>query len=165
MNYILCDCLARQFNWSAVTPIVAIVVSIVALCINRAVAQRNTRLTIQQALFKTVSDKVKDCNTLWENEPENERHPNSPHFKVMSELIISVEIIDKSLALFEKNYKTIRKEFEGDYYYLFWKQLRTDLRGWIKSTQTIAKALNNQYYDLQVADLFKKFEKHFEKVI
>jgi hypothetical protein len=165
MNYIICECLARQFNWSAITPIVAVVVSLVALFVNRAIAQRNTRLTIQQALFKTVTDKVKDCNKLWEDEPENEKYADSPHFKVMSELIISIEIIDKSLSLFEKNYKSLRKKHESDYYYLFWKQLRTDLRGWIRRTPTIAKTLNNQYYDLQIADLFRKFEKHFERVI
>ncbi len=162
MEYLIC--VPFHFNWSAITPIVAIIVSIIALFINRAIAQRNTRLTIQQALFKTVTDKVKDCNALWEIEPENERHPNSPHFKVMSELIISIEIIDKSLSLFQKNYKSIRREFESDYYYLFWKQLRTDLRDWVKTTPEIAKVLNDDDYNLQVADLFKKFQRHFEKI-
>ena len=162
MEYLIC--VPFHFNWSALTPIVAIIVSIIALFINRAIAQRNTRLTIQQALFKTITDKVKDCNTLWETEPENERHPNSPHFKVMSELIISIEIIDKSLSLFQKNYKSIRREFESDYYYLFWKQLRTDLRDWVKTTPEIAKVQNDDNYKLQVADLFKKFQRHFEKM-
>ncbi|PZX61015.1 hypothetical protein LV84_00003 [Algoriphagus ratkowskyi] len=164
MNYIICNCLVRLFSWSAVTPIVAIVVSIIALFVNRSIAQRNTRLTIQQALFKTVTEKVKDCNALWDNRPENQRGSTSPNFKIMSELIISIEIIDKSLSLFEKNYKAIRIESEDDYYNLFYGQLRTDLREWIKSTKTIAKKQNSKIYDSQVELLFRKFERHFEKV-
>ncbi len=82
----------------------------------------------------------------------------------LSELIISIEIIDKSLSLFQKNYKSIRREFESDYYYLFWKQLRTDLRDWVKTTPEIAKVQNDDNYKLQVADLFKKFQRHFEKM-
>jgi hypothetical protein len=163
MAYVICDT-ADKFNWSMVTPIVALVISIIALIINQRIAQRNRHLTIQQALFNTVFDKVKDRNTLWENEPANEKHNDSPHFKIMSELIISTEVIDKSLSLFEKNYRGIRK-LESDYYYLFWKQLRTDLRGWIKETPRIAKTVNNEYYNLQIADLFKRFKPHFEKQI
>lgn len=160
-EYLLCN---RMFDWSTVTPIVAIVVSIVAIIISRKAAQKNVRLAIQQAILKTVSDKAKDCNAVWESEPKNEQGDQAdPHFKVISELIISKEIIDKSFALFGDNYKVISK-YENDYYYLFWKQLRTDLRGWLKGTPGIAQKLNNVYYSEQVRDLHEKFAKHFEAI-
>ncbi len=159
--YLLCNLV---FDWSAVTPIVAIVVSIVAIFINRRSAQKNIRLAIQQAIFKTVSEKAKDCNTMWECEPQDERDSHSsPHFKVISELIISKEIIDRSFALFGENYKSIKK-YEDDYYYLFWKQLRTDFREWIRRTPSIAQKLNNAYYSEQVSDLHQKLGSHFEPV-
>jgi hypothetical protein len=151
-----------MFDWSAVTPIIAIAVSIVAIFISRKAAQKNVRLAIQQAIFKTVSDKAKDCNTMWENEPQNERdNKSAPHFKVMSELIISKELIDKSFSLFGDNYRSIEK-YQDDYYYLFWKQLRTDLREWIRRTPSIADKLNDEYYSEQVRDLHQKFANHFE---
>lgn len=82
-----------------------------------------------QALFKTVAEKAIDCNELWDNTKNVESlfanpGPN-PMYNVVSELIISVEIIEKSFDLFGKGIKG-RK---NDFYYLFWKQLRTGLRG------------------------------------
>jgi hypothetical protein len=76
-------------EWNIVTPIVAILVSCYAVFFNRKFAQKNVRLTIQQAIFKTVSEKVRDCNTMWVNEPENEKNDTSPHFLILSELTIS----------------------------------------------------------------------------
>lgn len=155
-----------HFNWATVTPTLAIIISFVALITNRRIAQRNIRLSIQQLIFKTVVDKAKECNAMWEEEPESEkRNPNSAHFRIVSELVITKEIIDKSFSLFGKNYKSIKTEYEDDFYYLLWKQLRTDLRGWIRRTPEIAVGLNNQYYSAQVKDLFEKFEKHFEPVL
>ena len=152
-----------HFEWTAVTPIVAIIISIVALGANTRNAQRNTRLSIQQVIFRTVIDKVKEINTMWENEPENEKqNENSPHFKIISELVILKEIIDESLILFGRNYKSMKKDNEDRFYYLFWKQLRTDLRGWFRRTPQIAESLNNQFYSAQIHDLREKFEKHFE---
>lgn len=146
-----------------ITSIVAVSVSSYAVIISRRYAQKNVRLNIQQAIFKTVSEKVKDCNTMWVNEPENERHDESPHFLIMSELTISKELIDKALELFGENYKGI-KQYESDYYYLFWKQLRPELRGWFIRTPDIAKKFNNEYYNDQIRDLFAKFKPHFEAV-
>lgn len=166
MNISILNCLLTNLNWGLITSIVAVIVSIIALLINRIIAQKNIRLTIQQAIFKIVIDKAKECNVLWESEPEyGKQNYNSPHFKVISELIITIEIIDRSFSLFKKNYKAIKKEHEDDFYYLFWKQLRTDLRGWIRQTPAIAQKLGDQYYSNQVIDIFNKFEKHFEKVL
>jgi hypothetical protein len=65
--------------------------------------------------------------------------------------------------LFGKNYRSIKK-YEPDYYYLFWKQLRPELRGWFRKTPEIAKVVNNEYYNDQIKDLFVKFERHFEPI-
>lgn len=147
-----------------ITSIVAVCVSSYAIIISRRFAQKNVRLTIQQAIFKTVSEKVKDCNIMWVNEPEIEKNnPLSPHFLIMSELTISKELIDKALELFGENYKGIHK-YESDYFYLFWKQLRPDLRGWFRRTPEIAKTVNDEYYNDLIRDLFDKFERHFETV-
>lgn len=148
-----------------VLSIVAIIVSITALYYNRLFAKKNIQLSIQQVIFKTVSEKARDCNSLWENEPEIEKNnPDSPHFKIMSELIITTEIIDKSFELFGRNDGTI-DVYKGDYYYLFWKQLRTDLRGWVRRTPQIAEQQSNQYYSEQVSCLFSKVDAYFEKIL
>jgi hypothetical protein len=159
--YISC---ASKMDWSNITAIVALIVSVIAILVSSKSSRKNTRLSIQQAIFKTVSEKARDCNALWESEPQNERDNElSPHYKIMSELIISKEVIDKSVTLFAENYKSIMK-YEDDYYFLFWKQLRTDLRGWIKRTPIIAQQLANNYYTEQVADLHQKLNNHFEPV-
>jgi hypothetical protein len=158
-----------SFNWStvisAITAMVAITVSIIALRINRRMARRNIRLSIQQAIFKIVSEKAKDCNALWEAETDRS-YENATHFKVMSELIITTEIIEKSIEIFSTNDKLITL-IKDNFYWLFWKQLRTDLRGWVKHTPEIVKQMNpkNIYYSQQVTDLYLKFENHFEKVL
>lgn len=143
---------------SVILPTLAFIVSIAALCSNRRNAKNNIRLSILQAIFRTVSEKAKDCNTLWEIEPDI-NYKDATHYKVMSELIITTEIIEKSMELFSKNDKSIiliKKEF----YWLFWKQLRTDLRGWIKRTPEIVKQMEpkNDIYSQQVSDLNSKFE-------
>jgi len=151
-------------DWNNITAIVAVVVSVIAILVSSKTSRKNIPLSIQQAIFKTVLEKAKDCNALWEMEPQNELdNESSPHFKVMSELIISKEMIDKSVTLFAENYKSIMK-YEDDYYFLFWKQLRTDLRGWIRRTPTIAQQLGDNYYTDQVTDLHQKFKNHFEPV-
>ena len=154
-----------DFNWSAIIPTLAFIVSIAALVSNRKNAKNNIRLSIQQAIFKTVSEKAKDCNLLWEAETDRS-YENATHFKVMSELIITTEIIEKSIELFSRNDKSITA-IKDEFHWLFWKQLRTDLRGWIKRTPEIVKQMEpkNLYYSQQVSDLYSKFEKHFEKVL
>ena len=127
-------------------------------------ARRNIRLSIQQAIFKIVSEKAKDCNMLWENEPESEQNDKSPHYKVVSELVISKEVIEKSFDLFEKNYKAITK-LQEDYYYLLWKQLRTDLRQFIRNAPIIANQIGDKYFIKQITDLHLIFKKHFEETI
>jgi hypothetical protein len=147
-----------------VIPILAFAVSIFALLSNRSNSKKNIQLAIQQVIFKTVAEKAKDCNNLWETEPENEKqNPNSPHFKVVSELIITTEVIEKSFELFGNNDESI-EIYKSDYYWLCWKQLRTDLRGFVRKAPQIAIGLNppNAIYTNQIADLHLKFQNHFE---
>jgi hypothetical protein len=152
-------------NWVSVIPTLAFIVSIAALRTNRLNAKKNIRLSIQQAIFKTISEKAKDCNALWEAETDRS-YENATHFKVMSELIITTEIIEKSIEVFSANDKSITS-IKQDFYWLFWKQLRTDLRGWIRRTPEIEKQMEpkNIYYAQQVSDLHSKFKNHFEKVL
>ena len=167
MFHLLKIILLQTFTWtsamSTVTAIVAILVSITAMRINRTMARRNIRLSIQQAIFKIVSEKAKDCNTIWENETIKSLNDKFPHYKVVSELVISKEVIDKSFELFKKNYKLI-SEFQDDYYYLLWKQLRTDLRNFIIKAPESLEQINNAYFSEQISDLHLIFKKHFEPV-
>jgi hypothetical protein len=150
-------------NWDAVTSCVAILLSIIALLVNRAIAQRNTRLTVQQSIFKTVMDKARDCNNIWLSEPEIEKsNPNSPHFLVITELIVSIETIEMSFSLFKQNYKSIEEEYGTAFYQLFYKQLHVDLRGWMKRTPQIAVAVHSPLFSSQVQLLVTKFERFFE---
>ena len=148
-------------NFSLAISIVAIIISIYSILLNRLNARKNIRLSLQQAIFKTVSEKVKDCNTLWDIESLSKKDPNETHYKVISEIIISKEVIDRSFLIFKKNYNAII-EYEDDYYYLFWKQLRTDLRDFIKKAPELAKVVGNELYAKQISDLHKIFRKHFE---
>jgi hypothetical protein len=113
------------------------------------------RLSIQQSIFKTVADRVKQCNEIWAGEASEA----GPHYAVISELIISNEVIERSLSLFK--IKKIEKN-KDDFYYLFWKQLRPDLRGFIRDALTINSTINNLFYTKQIEDLHKIFEKFFE---
>ncbi len=63
-------------------------------------------MSIQLALLKLVLDKSFDCNIVWKNEPENERNDTSPNYLVMTELIITTEILNKS---FDHYHRTISR--------------------------------------------------------
>ncbi len=148
---------------NSLLPIFAFLLSLIALYYSVTFSKRNIQLSIQQAIFKSISEKTKDCNNLWEKESQLEKqNENSPNFKVMSELIITIEIIEKSLDLFGKNSNSINK-YRDDFYYLFWKQLRTDLRSWIRRTPQIATQYGD-IYTKQVIDLHSKVQKYFEPV-
>jgi hypothetical protein len=67
-------------NWVSVIPTLAFIVSIAALRTNRLNAKKNIRLSIQQAIFKPISEKAKDCNALWEAETDRS-YENATHFK------------------------------------------------------------------------------------
>jgi hypothetical protein len=150
---------SQNSDWSTwLLPLIATLISLFSLYLSATYSHKNIRLSIQQTIFKTVSEKAKDCNAIWEVESDE----HTPHYKVVSELIISKEVIDKSFDLFKKNYSSIT-QFRDDFYYLLWKQLRTDLREWIKKSPDVAKLINNEYYSKQIEDLDNIFKNHYEK--
>lgn len=157
-------------TWSIFISSFAALLSIIALIISIRFSKRNIRLNIQQAIFKIVSDKAKDCNNVWNSPLELKEPANSPHFNVMTELIISKEVIDKSFHLFGKNQSSIKK-FKNDYYYLLYKQLTPNLRGWLRKSPEIADRLKkefnepNLYFDRQTMDIFSVLERYFEPIL
>lgn len=157
----LCNCGQCQFDWSIVTPIVAIMISIAALLVNRWIALKNRNLSILQSIFKITMEKANECNVIWDGESTKDANPNSPHFKVMSELTISREVIEKSISLFARDSGYVKNQTD-DFFFIFWKQLRPDLRDWVRRAPRVAEELKNEYYAEQVLDFQKKFEKHFE---
>jgi hypothetical protein len=147
---------------SSATSIVVICISFSALRLNRTMARRNIRLAIQQAIFKIVSEKARDCNVIWEDEIKPDSGQSIARYKLVSELTISREVIDKSFELFKKNYKAIENA-RSDYYYLLWKQLRTDLREFVRNVPSLTNQVNDKNYLEQINDLHRVFGEHFEK--
>jgi hypothetical protein len=153
---------------SIVLPVLAIIVSIISIWLSTRFSRKSLRLAIQQMILKTVGERVSACNTIWREDIEALTAVGvipHPHFAVISEIIISMEVIEGSFKIFQKNYKSVR-ENEKDYYFLFWKQMRTDLRGFIKDeAPRIATRINNQYYTQQINDILSAFDKAFEPVL
>jgi hypothetical protein len=153
-----------SIKWIDIVPFLAISISIIALIISVKFSNKNIHLSIQHALMKIVSDKSRDCNKVWINEPETEKNDNSPHFLVVTELIITTEIVNKSFDLFSKNYRAIR-DYEEYYYYIFWKQLTPDIRGWVKKTcneKGNLENMGNDIYTNQIKTLSDTFKQYFE---
>jgi hypothetical protein len=103
-------------------------------------AHKNIRLSIQQAVIKTAIEKAKDCNAAWDKskkffeelEAKGTKFDKKEHYDVISELVISKEIILKSFTVYSKQDSDVIKEQE-DYAYIFWKQLNTAIRGFFTS--------------------------------
>ncbi len=135
-----------------ITSLLALVISFIALSRNTKFSNKNITLSIQQAIFKMVMEKAKDCNLAWVNEPINEKENKlSPHFSIATELIIAIEVIDKAFYLFGKNQASLN-EFKKDYYSLYWKQLAPDVRGWVMET---TPKIQNDYNDVFVNQIDK----------
>jgi hypothetical protein len=152
-------------DWATrILSIVAIVVSIISLLVSRGYSRRNILLSVQQSIFKTLSDLVIECNNIWKYESELGAGGviERPYYGSISKIIISMEVINRAFELFEKNSKSVRED-EDNYFYLFWKQLDPGLRGFLRDHAfNIAAKLNNRYYTDQVHDIHIRFEKYFE---
>ena len=164
MDLLIFCCQINSLGLKDWTAIIALAISIFTLISSRLIAQKNLRLSIQQTIFKTITDKVKDCNVVWDSVPQIEKiNADSLHINVISELVITLEIIDNSFLLFEHNYENIRKDYTVNFHKLFYKQLRTDLREWLKKTPEIsAKLKDNKVYSDQVAFLTKHLGPYYE---
>lgn len=143
------------------TSVLAIIVSIIALNRNTKFSNKNITLSIQQAVFKMVIDKAKDCNSVWLNEPKDEMNGTSPHFLIITEFIVAIDIINKAFELFGKNLNV--SEFKKTYYYLYWKQLLPDIRGFVmERAKEIAKRVNDDVYTNQINSIHSTFSDFFE---
>ena len=84
-----------------------------------------------------------------------------PNFSTISELVITIEVMERSFSLFElrKKASILNKE---DFYYIIWKQLNTELRGFIVNSKALGEYSKNQIYRSQVEGVFDKFSMHYE---
>jgi hypothetical protein len=155
------DYLINNITSAFIISTLAIAISIIALIINVKFSTKNIRLSIQQTIFNTTSSKSKDCNNIWML--EKKELSDAPYYETVTEIIISIEIINKSFDLFGKNYKSISK-FKDDYFYIFWKQLKTDFRIWVmNNSKNTANKLSNEVYSNQINSIHSTFKKFFEE--
>lgn len=150
---------------SDVISLAALTIAALALGVNYIFPKRTIHLSTQQTIINTVADKVRICNGLWEkmNEVSAISTLPKPYTPVVSELVISLEVIEMQLAIFEKNYKNVRGDSDG-YHCLFWKQLRTDLREFLHyRAPEIARQIKDEYYIEQIDRVHKDLHKFFEK--
>jgi len=118
----------------------ALMVSGLSLAFTLRNVRKNIRLSIQQAVIKTAVEKAKDCNAAWDKskkffddwEAKGAKFESKEHYDVISELVISKEIILKSFTVYSKQDSRVIEE-KQDYAYIFWKQLNTALRGFFTS--------------------------------
>jgi len=179
-SYIYSDKQNDSDIWSFLFKLITILVSAVALIIsirslnltakysatNIANATKNMRLSIQQAMAKTASEKAKDCNNLWKASRDAELGSPAirpfPHYSIITEMVISREVIDKAFSLYAKNYDEAK--YDGDdCAYLFWKQLTPDIRGFFRETAfRFGISGKNQVYSKQVYELYLFVKNHME---
>lgn len=146
--------------WNKIIPILAIFISIFSLLINRYLAKRSLELSIKQSTYESIVERVRICNSVWHSERSN----NVLNIqKSVTEIIISIEIIEGTCKLYERQYPTNRKENESNYYYLFYKQLSTDLRLKMMTFPYISKDCDNIDYSNQLKTISDKFKFYFEQ--
>lgn len=156
-------------DWDILSKLATILVSVLALIVSISAMKRNTKsyhknisLSIQQAIFKIIAEKARDCNSVWINEPENElKSKDSPHFLVTTELIISIEVINTALLLFDKQSDLIG-EFKTRYFELLWKQLTPDVRGWVQNVTPVIQKKHNDVFSKQIETIHNHFSSFFD---
>jgi len=156
-------------DWDILSKLATILISVLALFVSISAMNRNTRfsnknisLSVQQAIFKIVAEKAHDCNNVWINEPENElKSKDSPHFLVTTELIISIEVINTALILFDKQSDLIG-ESRSKHFEIFWKQLIPDVRGWVQNVTPIIQKNHNEVFFNQIETIHKNLSPFFD---
>ncbi|MBM3437440.1 MAG: hypothetical protein FJY07_14635 [Bacteroidetes bacterium] len=144
--------------WSTLISTITVIVAFVALIINTILARKNIRLSIHKTIIDIVNQKVIECNTIWDT-VQNEITRDK---RVVSEIIITNEVLVRSLDLFHDKSRFSINNTE-DYYYIFWKQLRTNLREYIRKEYQ-REAINhpNEVYTQQLQHIYKMFGKLME---
>lgn len=154
----MCSFTLQDFN-NLLTPLLALGAIVFTVIYSR----KNIWLSGQLHLINLVSGKAKDCNLVWANEPKPYT-PEDYHILVISEMIISIEVIDRSVKVLSRGNENVSDSKE-DIYYIFWKQLHVDVRGWASKTRDFVIRKNipsTDPYAIQVETIHKYFEKYFE---
>ena len=151
-------------NWikpEVVVAICALGVSLASLYVSYKSSKQTTHLSIQQELLKLVLSRTNNCNTVWRNE-EMDFYSISDGLisKAITEIIVSLEILENSFLLFEKNYEGIKETNESILDKVFWKNLNTNLRKYIMNYKF--EGAEKETYKNQLRTIHNRFERYFE---
>lgn len=156
-----------EYNWQAILSVVAIIISIVVLIYSNRFSNKTIRLSIQQSINEKMLEKANDVNSIWDEENNIDYSlmgipSNLYYYKTISEIIISLQILDTTLLVYHDNYKKLNK-YKLQFQKLFWIQLNTTLRQWIQneSKKTAMTNSTNRVYGKQIEDLYSVFIMHF----
>lgn len=156
----MCELLSK-LEFKDIISLLAFLVSIYAILLSIRNYTKNVRLSIHNNLIKLISEKSRDCNQIWDS-LKHEENDNDPNIKLISEIIITTELINKLMCIYKKNYKSLKKEYLEDYKFIFWKQLNTGLRDWLKQVNLKEKD-KNPTYKQQIDDIKSYFINQIEK--
>ena len=80
--------------------------------------------------------------------------------RAITEIIISLELLENTFILFEKNYKGIKEKYENVLDKIFWKNLNTNLRKYIMEYKFGDS--ERETYKNQLRNIHNRFEFYFE---
>lgn len=141
--------------------IIAIIVSLASLYASHKSSIKTTHLSIQQELLKLVVSKTIHCNNIWNSEEEHFYFNTSGMYsRAITEIIISLELLENTFILFEKNYKGIKEKYENVLDKIFWKNLNTNLRKYIMEYKF--GDTERETYKNQLRTIHNRFEFYFE---
>ena len=83
----------------------------------------------------------KQANYVWHDGRRNNRTPAG----AITEILVSIEVLDKTFDLYGKTDRDIIQS-KNDVEFVFWKQLNTDLRKWIKVDYKKSVTENGQFH-------------------
>jgi hypothetical protein len=150
---------------SDIISLAAVVIAILALAVNYIFPRRTIHLSTQQSIISTVAERIGICNDLWIKNKSIPVISVQPmlYYSVVSEVVMSLEVIELQLVIFGRNYKSVRQD-RDHYFALFWKQMNPDLREFLHHTAPeVAKKEKDDYYTDQIDRIHRDLHKSFEK--
>jgi hypothetical protein len=155
----MCELLSK-LQFKDIISLLAFLVSIFAIWLSTRNYTKNVRLSIHNNLIKLILEKSRDCNQIWDGIIQ-EKKQNNPNFDLISEIIITTELINKLMCIYKKNYKSLKKEYLEDYKFIFWKQLNTGLRVWLNQ-DNLKEKHESTIYKQQIDDIKSYFNNHIK---
>ncbi len=149
----------KQIDWNLFLSLIAICISFRALYTSNKLQRQNLSLSIRQKLYDVANERASVCNRVWISELKTKE--SMPNFNTVSEMVITVEVMERSFSLFQLHKKDSILN-KGDFYYIIWKQLNTELRDFVIKSKTLSEYSSNQIYRSQIDGLFSKFLEYFE---